>query len=879
MPFTKQPNAEPIPGYRLIAPLGRGGFGEVWKCEAPGGLFKAIKFVYGNPGSVGDDATQAQEELRAIQRVKGIRHPFLLSMDRVESNDGELMIVTELADQSLHDVLVEYQRKGQPGVPREELLRYLGEAAEVLDLLNQHHGLQHLDVKPRNFLLLSKHIKVADFGLVTSLVSSGTDLKLAAVTPLYASPEVFKGKISGSSDQYSLACSYMELLTGKLPFSGSNSRQLLMQHLKGEPSLGPLTESDRPIVARALAKDPLKRFPSCLDFLQALLGRGATTEPIDLEAKAPAPRASLEGVAEQRASLPKEARSEALKQTPNGQRLTDNDTPRLCPAPPATPAALAGYQFVESQGSSPLADAWKAIAPDGRPCQVQYIYGFSGHAAEAVRRLQALLHPALVRRHVVQSDPGRLTLVNDLGKETVRDRWHKCQHQGLPGIPRLELLGYLRTVAEVLDYLYQQQSLHHLGLNPRQLLLVDGALQVADFGLAHLFWLPARQPVALRNARYAPPELFERQVHRTADQFSLAVMYPELLTGICPFAGQQRTMSAASRTQLKPDLSALPESDREAIGRALLFDPSARWPSCSDLMRALEEAEGSCRLQSLSPTDAFTDIIAEPDTTALSELGSAAPEALQQILRDMVAQAGGEPATNDADQGLTLSEAGDRVQHKFRAGLPVGAARLKVEAFRQQCGGQPVHDDEESSEFYVPTPANFWRQMIGQQPGLDVHVQLARPHVLAATPIDVTLTIQAVCCGPKKAAQLVKDLGTSLLDGLRASLLVNSEKRTQDRLLWPYPIEVCAIEKDGTVGPPIVCRGKDISLGGIGFYLPHELPTSQVLVHLPAGVHSQPLTIPATLVRALRCADGWYDVGALFRLEALRESLHDICVT
>src|SRR5437588_310038 len=98
-PLTIRP--EPIPGYRLLDRLGRGGFGEVWKCEAPGGIHKAIKFVYGNLHDL--DSIRAEEELQAIQRVKAIRHPFLVAMDRVECCAGELVIVMELADRNLHD--------------------------------------------------------------------------------------------------------------------------------------------------------------------------------------------------------------------------------------------------------------------------------------------------------------------------------------------------------------------------------------------------------------------------------------------------------------------------------------------------------------------------------------------------------------------------------------------------------------------------------------------------------------------------------------------------------------------------------------------------------------------------------------------------------
>src|ERR1700757_1623813 len=212
MSSVREPNAEPIPGYKLTEPIGSGGFGEVWKCEAPGGLFKAIKFVYGNLNSLDVDGVRAEQELRSLQQVKEVRHPFVLSLDRIEQVEGELVIVMELADKSLHDLYVECQSAGLVGIPRDDLLRYMRDAAEGLDYMNEKHNLQHLDVKPRNLFLQGDRVKVADFGLVKQLERASSSGIMGAVTPLYAPPETFTGKITGRSDQYSLAVVYHELL-------------------------------------------------------------------------------------------------------------------------------------------------------------------------------------------------------------------------------------------------------------------------------------------------------------------------------------------------------------------------------------------------------------------------------------------------------------------------------------------------------------------------------------------------------------------------------------------------------------------------------------------------------------------------------------------
>jgi serine/threonine protein kinase len=291
VPAQISKTAELIAGYTLQDRIGSGGYGEVWKAEAPGGLLKAIKFIYGR-----FDEERASCELKALHRIKEVRHPFLLSLERIEVIEGQLVIVTELAEASLNDRFDACRAANLPGIPRHELLIYLHDAADALDYMSAQFSLQHLDIKPENMLMVGGRVKVADFGLVKDIQEATVSL-LGGMTPVYAAPEVFDGHPSLQSDQYSLAIVYQEMLSGVLPFPGKTPAQLTSQHLHGRPRLTPLPAGDRPIVARALSKDPNQRFDNCRALIEAL--QAAENAPAEATSPDGPRRSSLSSSARQ----------------------------------------------------------------------------------------------------------------------------------------------------------------------------------------------------------------------------------------------------------------------------------------------------------------------------------------------------------------------------------------------------------------------------------------------------------------------------------------------------------------------------------------------------------------------------------------------------
>jgi hypothetical protein len=267
--------------------------------------------------------------------------------------------------------------------------------------------------------------------------------------------------------------------------------------------------------------------------------------------------------------------------------------------------------------------------------------------------------------------------------------------------------------------------------------------------------------------------------------------------------------------------------------------------------------------------DRFSILLCEPRPNPAPLPDGASVEDLNQIIRELVLGAGGEVPREENPVPILDN---DILYYKFQAGLPLGSARLKLDRFGLQWFAQLRGDGEQGCVFHIPMPANFWQQWIGRQPGLEVRIRLARVQPQSATPIEVTVEMRAFRCSKKRGLQLLNSMGPPILDSLRNHLLINAEKRLHDRLLWPYSVDIRPLDKDGRPGALVRCRGKDISLSGLGFYLPEELDTSEVIIELPNSLHPPTIGVPATLVRAKRCADGWYDIGALFRVPALRRS-------
>ncbi|GIU77141.1 MAG: hypothetical protein KatS3mg005_0379 [Bryobacteraceae bacterium] len=254
--------------YRITGRIGEGGMGVVYKAlDVELGRTVALKFL--PPQAAHDDAEE--RFLREARAASGLDHVNIGTIHAIEE-DGERRRFIVMSYYEGESLAARLDRSGQP-FPPEEALGIAAQAAEGLRAAHER-GIIHRDIKPSNILITKQGVvKIVDFGL--ALVQGAAPLTREGAqmgTPAYMSPEqALGGDVDHRTDIWSLGIVLFEMLTGERPFRADSIPATLYQVVHDAPrSLERVPAGLRPLLRRALAKDPAARFSSAAEFLEAL---------------------------------------------------------------------------------------------------------------------------------------------------------------------------------------------------------------------------------------------------------------------------------------------------------------------------------------------------------------------------------------------------------------------------------------------------------------------------------------------------------------------------------------------------------------------------------------------------------------------------------
>ncbi|MBT6483085.1 MAG: serine/threonine protein kinase [Planctomycetaceae bacterium] len=270
MKFTFPPESTPLDGYTIKRAIHRGGFGEVYYALSDAGKEVALKLLRNN----------LQVELRGVKQCMNLKHANLVTIFNVltDGDDDHWIVMEYVSGKTLATVIDDAAGPLSPEVTQ----NWLSGMVAGLNYLHDR-GIVHRDLKPANVFEEAGTVKIGDIGLAKFITESRRSAQTESVgTVYYMAPEVAHGRYGKEVDIYSLGIVLYEMLTGRVPFDGESTAEILMKHLTEKPDLSPLPSRLRPVLAHALEKDPLKRTPTAAQLLtefdMALQGIEVATE-------------------------------------------------------------------------------------------------------------------------------------------------------------------------------------------------------------------------------------------------------------------------------------------------------------------------------------------------------------------------------------------------------------------------------------------------------------------------------------------------------------------------------------------------------------------------------------------------------------------------
>ncbi|MFC1857051.1 protein kinase [Thermodesulfobacteriota bacterium] len=557
-----------IGDYELVEPLGKGGFGTVWKARSMQDSMVALKVLH--PKALEDQKVVNKFFHEAIIMAK-LDHPHIAKLLDFFSHGDNYAIVMEFIEGYALKQILDRQRQSMPFETAFKIARQSLDAFQyALD-----NGILHRDIKPANIMIDNNdNCKIMDFGIAKlySTASHGTASSMLSFD--YIPPERYdpKCEIDARSDIYSIGLVFYEMFAGQKAFMVNEIDKIMFYHMNMIPEPPSAHTKDLPAelsqaIMTSLEKDPKDRFKDFREFKKAIESISACTFPVT---------------------------------------WTDSETEKIAEDDDHTivkeiaDQKIGAYEIVAPVGTGSLGDVWKTKDSNGHIVAIKVFdtkLSPEDTAIEAcyeqAKRLFVFDHPHISKFLEFFADRNKYAVAVEYVEGTPLKKLLPRQKDLLP----LELaVRIAQQLLDALQYAYENKFLHQ-HIKPRNIMIdKNGDCKILDFGIPQLFSTLTGETDRQRlSLHYTAPERYELTgvADVRSDVYSVGLILYEMFAGRRVFMVSETEQIMSCHLNILPEppshfVKDLPPAIENAIIKALEKEPEDRFHDFQGFKEAID---------------------------------------------------------------------------------------------------------------------------------------------------------------------------------------------------------------------------------------------------------------------------------------------------